>query len=138
MGWLSYKPFHAFLEHFISTKEQCFASYKVVYAAWHQGLFSSRAATEEQLRRERNHYHDLLHAGVEAKFLPMSQSQGEKGTDVADDMDGMDDMEGGWNGREGRSGRGEGVGTKGRLRTWWNGKCAGQSVGEIVQLISRC
>jgi len=83
VGWLSYQPFHTFLEHFISTKEQGFASYKVVYAAWHQGLFSSKDATEDQLRLERNRYHDLLHAGVEAKYLPMSQSQGEKGTDVA-------------------------------------------------------
>jgi uncharacterized LabA/DUF88 family protein len=83
VGWLSYHPFHAFLEHFISTKEQGFDSYKVVYAAWHQGLFSSKDTTEEQLRFERNRYHDLLHAGVEPKYLPMSQKQGEKGTDVA-------------------------------------------------------
>jgi hypothetical protein len=83
VGWLSFQPLHAFLEHFISTKEQGFASYKVVYAAWHQGLFSSKDATEEQLRFERNRYHDLLHAGVEPKYLPMSQSHGEKGTDVA-------------------------------------------------------
>ena len=83
VGWLSFHPLHAFLEHFISTKEQGFASYKVVYAAWHQGLFSSKDTTEEQLRFERNRYHDLLHAGVEPKYLPMSQTQGEKGTDVA-------------------------------------------------------
>jgi uncharacterized LabA/DUF88 family protein len=83
VGWLSFQPLHAFLEHFISTKEQGFASYKVVYAAWHQGLFSSKDATEEQLRFERNRYHDLLHAGVEPKYLPTSQSQREKGTDVA-------------------------------------------------------
>ncbi len=82
-GWLSFLPFHSFLEHFISTKEQGFASYKVVYAAWHQGLFSTKDTTEEQLRFERNRYHDLLHAGVEPKYLPMSQTQGEKGTDVA-------------------------------------------------------
>ncbi|MBZ5515168.1 MAG: NYN domain-containing protein [Acidobacteriia bacterium] len=83
VGWLSFHPFHAFLEHFISTKEQGFASYKVVYAAWHQGLFSTRDTTEEQLRSERRLYHDLLHAGVEPKYLPMSQSKEEKGTDVA-------------------------------------------------------
>lgn len=83
VGWLSYRPFHAFVEHFISTKEQGFASYKVVSAAWHQGLFSSKDTTEQQLRFERNRYHDLLHAGVEPKYLPMSQAQGEKGTDVA-------------------------------------------------------
>lgn len=82
-GWLSFQPFHGFIENFVSTKEQGFASYKVVYAAWHQGLFSVKDATEDQLRLERNRYQDLLHAGVEAKYLPMSQSQGEKGTDVA-------------------------------------------------------
>jgi len=82
-GWLSFQPLQGFLEHFISTKEQGFASYKVVYAAWHQGLFPAKGPTEEQLRFERNRHHDLLHAGVEAKYLPMSQSQGEKGTDVA-------------------------------------------------------
>ena len=83
LGWLRFQPFHAFLEQFLRTKEQGFASYKVVYAAWHQGLFSSKDSTEEHLRLDRNHYHDLLHAGVEPKYLPMSQSQGEKGTDVA-------------------------------------------------------
>jgi len=83
LGWLSYQPLHAFLEHFISRKEQGFASYKVVHAAWHQGLFTSKDSTEDQLRFDRNLYHDLLHAGIEAKYLPMSQSQGEKGTDVA-------------------------------------------------------
>ncbi len=83
LGWLSYQPFHSFLESFISTREQGFASYKVVYAAWHQGLFSAKEATEDQLRFDRNRYHDLLHAGIEPKYLPMSQSHGEKGTDVA-------------------------------------------------------
>ncbi len=83
LGWLSFQPLHGLIEHFMSTKEQGFASYKVVYAAWHQGLFSTKDTTEEQLRFERNRYHDLLHAGVEPKYLPMSQTQGEKGTDVA-------------------------------------------------------
>jgi hypothetical protein len=69
VGWLSFQPFHRFLELLVSTKEQGFASYKVVYAAWHQGLFSAKDATEEQLRFERNCYHDLLHAGVEPKYL---------------------------------------------------------------------
>ncbi len=83
IGWLSFQPLHAFLEKFIGTKEQGFASYKVVYAAWHQGLFSSKDATLEHLKSDRNLYHDLLHAGVEPKYLPMSQSRGEKGVDVA-------------------------------------------------------
>ena len=83
IGWLSFQPFHPFLEQFISTKEQGFASYKVVYASWHQGIFPAKDATEDQLRFERNRYHDLLHAGIEPKYLPMSQTQGEKGIDVA-------------------------------------------------------
>lgn len=83
MGWLSFQPLHTFLESFVSSKEQGFASYKVVYASWHQGMFSAKDATEEQLRFERNRYHDLLHAGIEPKYLPMSPTHGEKGTDVA-------------------------------------------------------
>lgn len=83
LGWLSFQRFHAFLEQFISTKEQGFASYKVVYASWHQGIFAAKDATEDQLRFERNRDHDLLHAGIEPKYLPMSQTQGEKGIDVA-------------------------------------------------------
>lgn len=75
VGWLSFEPFHAFLERFVSTKEQGFASYKVVYASWHQGLFSAKDSTQEQFRFERNRYHDLLHAGIEPKYLPMSQTQ---------------------------------------------------------------
>jgi len=82
-GWLSFQPFHTFLEHFISTKEQGYASYRVVYAAWHQGLFTSKDASGEQLRSDRNQDHDLLHAGIEARYLPISQTQREKGTDVA-------------------------------------------------------
>jgi uncharacterized LabA/DUF88 family protein len=67
----------------MSMKEQGFAGYKVVYAAWHQGLFSTKGTTEAQLRFHRNLYHDFLHAGVEPKYLPMSQSGEEKGIDVA-------------------------------------------------------
>jgi len=83
IGWLSFQPFHAFLERFVTTKEQGFGSYKVVYASWHQGLFSAKQATEGQLRFDRNIYHDLLHAGVDAKYLPISETNVEKGVDVA-------------------------------------------------------
>lgn len=83
LGWLRFQPFHVFVESFLAQKEQGYASYKVVYAAWHQGLFTSKNATPEQLKLERNRHHDLMHAGVEPKYLPMSQTQGEKGTDVA-------------------------------------------------------
>ena len=83
LGWLRYLPLHAFIEAFIAQKEQGYASYRVVYAAWHQGLFTSKNATPEQLRFDRNQHHDLMHAGVEPRYLPMSQTQGEKGIDVA-------------------------------------------------------
>jgi len=83
LGWLRFPEFHHFLEKFIGLREQGFASYKVVYAAWHQGLFTSKDATADQLKRDRNRHHDLMHAGVEPKYLPMSQTQGEKGVDVA-------------------------------------------------------
>ena len=83
LGWLRYLPFHTFIEAFIAKKEQGYASYRVVYAAWHQGLFTSKNATPEQLRFDRNQHHDLMHAGIEPKYLPMSQTLGEKGTDVA-------------------------------------------------------
>lgn len=83
LGWLVYQPLHAFFEQLIARKEQGYASYKVVYAAWHQGLFTNKNATTEQLRVDRSRHHDLMHAGVEPRYLPMSQTQGEKGVDVA-------------------------------------------------------
>lgn len=89
VGWLSFQPLHESLERFISTKEQGFASYKVVYASWHQGLFSAKDTTLKQFQSDRNLYHDLLHAGVEPKYLPMSQNQREKGTDVAMSVDAL-------------------------------------------------
>src|SRR6266849_256326 len=91
LGWLRYLPLHAFIEAFIAQKEQGYASYRVVYAAWHQGLFTSKKATPEQLRFDRNQHHDLMHAGVEARYLPMSQTQGEKGIDVALAVDALQD-----------------------------------------------
>jgi uncharacterized LabA/DUF88 family protein len=83
IGWLRFQPLHAFIEAFIAHKEQGYASYRVVYAAWHQGLFTSKKATPEQLRFDRNLHHDLMHAGVEPRYLPMSDTRGEKGIDVA-------------------------------------------------------
>ena len=70
LGWLRFQPFHSFIESFISQKEQSYASYKVVYASWHQGLFTSTKATLEQLRSDRNLHQDLMHAGIEPKYLP--------------------------------------------------------------------
>jgi uncharacterized LabA/DUF88 family protein len=83
LGWLDFRPFHSLIEAYVHGKEQGFATYKVVYAAWFQGLHTSTQSDEKKMRRDRNQYHDLMHAGIEAKFLPMSVSQGEKGADVA-------------------------------------------------------
>jgi len=83
LGWLSFQPLHVFFEAFIGRKEQGYSSYKVVYAAWHQGLFPGRDASEEQLRFDRRRDHDLMHAGIDPKYLPTSQQRREKGTDVA-------------------------------------------------------
>ena len=83
IGWLRFPELHRFLEKYVGLREQGFASYKVVYAAWHQGLFTSKDATADHLKRDRDRYHDMMHAGVDPKYLPMSQKQGEKGVDVA-------------------------------------------------------
>ncbi|MBM3335554.1 NYN domain-containing protein [Candidatus Sumerlaeota bacterium] len=83
LGWLDFQPFHLLIENTVRAQEQGYTSYKIVYAAWFQGLFSSMKTDERQLRNERNRYHDLMHAGIEPKYFPMSVSQGEKGADVA-------------------------------------------------------
>ena len=89
VGWLRFGPFHGLVERFIAQTEQGFSAYKVVYAGWFQGISTSPKLTEEQLRFDRNLSHDLMHAGIEAKFLPMSESQGEKGVDVAMTVDAL-------------------------------------------------
>ena len=38
-GWLSFQPLHAFLEHFISTKEQGFASLQGCLRCLASGIF---------------------------------------------------------------------------------------------------
>lgn len=83
LGWLSFQPFHKLIEDFTRSHYQGFIGCKVVYAAWYQGLFTTATATEKNLKLDRNRHHDLMHAGIETKFHPMSQSQGEKGIDVA-------------------------------------------------------
>lgn len=82
-GWLAFQPFHKLLEDYIRKHYQGFLDYKVVYAAWYQGLFTSVNADEKNLKLDRNRHHDLMHAGIETKFHPMSQTLGEKGIDVA-------------------------------------------------------
>ena len=90
IGWLDFKPFHGLLENYIRTKEQGYAHYRVVYGAWFQGMFGVNDADEKQLRTDRNLYHDLMHAGIDPKFMPMPQSgSNEKGADVALAIDAM-------------------------------------------------
>jgi hypothetical protein len=77
---------------FLRQKEQGYSNHKVVYASWHQGLFTTKNTTEEQLRFQRNLYHDLMHAGIEPKYLPVSQQEQqekEKGTDIAMAVDAL-------------------------------------------------
>jgi uncharacterized LabA/DUF88 family protein len=81
-GWLSFQEFHRLLEKCISSKEQGHTAYKVVYSAWFQGLHKESLAPEDKLRLDRKRHHDLLHAGIEPKNVPMSETQGEKGIDV--------------------------------------------------------
>ncbi len=90
IGWLDFKPFHGFLENYIRTKEQGYTHYRVVYGAWFQGMFGAGQADEKQLRTDRHLYHDLMHAGIDPKFMPMPQSgANEKGADVALAIDAM-------------------------------------------------
>jgi uncharacterized LabA/DUF88 family protein len=90
LGWLEFRPFHAFVETFIRNREQGYNHYRVVYAAWFQGIFSSNKAEMRQLKNERNLLHDLMHAGIEPKYMPMPLTgQSEKGSDVALAVDAM-------------------------------------------------
>ena len=81
-GWLDFQQFHKLLELYIETKMQGYFDYKIVYSAWFQGLHKASSASEDNLRLDRKRHNDLLHAGIESKNLPMSESQGEKGIDV--------------------------------------------------------
>jgi uncharacterized LabA/DUF88 family protein len=83
IGWLDFQPLHLAFENEVRSKEKDFSTYKVVYSAWFQGLFSSAAANDDQLRRDRRLHLDLIHAGIDPKYVPMSTSGKEKGVDVA-------------------------------------------------------
>ena len=83
LGWMVFQPFHMMIENFLHEKEQGYTNHRVVYAGWYQGLFHSGQSNDHQRRVERNRHIDLLHAGVEPKYVPMSQGQGEKGVDIA-------------------------------------------------------
>jgi len=89
LGWLTFSQFHTLLENFVKEKEQDFTAFKVIYAGWYQGLFPSNQATEDDLRYERKRYQDLVLAGIEPKYEPMSYSQKEKGVDVAMAVDAL-------------------------------------------------
>jgi uncharacterized LabA/DUF88 family protein len=90
LGWLCLPLFHVLLENFVREKEQGFSTFKVVYSGWYQGLFPADHATEDQLKKERNRYYDLIHAGVEPKYEPMSAThRKEKGVDVAMAVDAL-------------------------------------------------
>jgi uncharacterized LabA/DUF88 family protein len=83
LGWLTFPPFHTLIEDFIREKEQGYSIYRVVYAGWYQGLFTSTQTNEKQMHVQRNRDIDMMHSGIEPKYVPMSQSQREKGVDVA-------------------------------------------------------
>ena len=90
IGWLDFRPFHGLLENYIRTKEQGQNHYRIVYGAWFQGMYGVAQADERQLKTDRMLYHDLMHAGIEPKFMPMPQSgPSEKGADVALAIDAM-------------------------------------------------
>ena len=82
LGWLELRAFQSLIEDFVQTKEPGFTSYRIVYGAWFQGLYSSRHSDDRQRVRDRNQHHALMQVGIAGKFLPMSAS-GEKGVDVA-------------------------------------------------------
>ena len=53
-------------------------------------MFSSRDAAPRQLKNERNLLHDLMHSGIEPKYMPMPKTgKNEKGSDVALAVDAM-------------------------------------------------
>ena len=83
LGWLCFQPLHSLLESYMRKHYPGFLDYKVVYSAWYQGLFTTAKADEKKLKLDRNRHHDMMHAGIETKFFPMSQSEREKGIDVA-------------------------------------------------------
>jgi uncharacterized LabA/DUF88 family protein len=83
-GSLRFRPFHEYIEQRVRPHEPGYSRHRVVYAAWFQGMFATADSNPDQLRETRDQHLDLMHAGIEAKFLPMSQGEKkEKGVDVA-------------------------------------------------------
>ena len=89
IGWMMFSPFHIMVENFLREKEQGYFNYRVVYAGWFQGLYHTGQSTDKQRRLDRNRHLDLMHAGVEPKYVPMSQKSGEKGVDIALTIDAL-------------------------------------------------
>jgi uncharacterized LabA/DUF88 family protein len=89
LGWMVFTPFHVMIENFLREKEQGYFNYRVVYAGWFQGLYHTGQSTDQQRRLDRNRHIDLMHAGVEPKYVPMSQGSGEKGVDIALTIDAL-------------------------------------------------
>jgi hypothetical protein len=89
LGWMVFTPFHIMIENFLREKEQGYSNYRVVYAGWFQGLFHSGQSTDQQRRLDRNRHIDLMHAGIDPKYVPMSQAQGEKGVDISLALDAL-------------------------------------------------
>lgn len=89
LGWLDYRDFQLMLQEYARSREQGYDAYKVVYAAWFQGMGTSTQMEERHLRHDRNRHHNLMHAGIDMKYLPLSTTQGEKGVDVALAVDAM-------------------------------------------------
>lgn len=90
LGWLDFRALHSLIEDNVRKREQGYSAYRIVHAAWFQGLSPSSKMDERQLRFDRNLYHDLMHAGIEAKYLPISGARKEKGTDVALTVEALD------------------------------------------------
>lgn len=83
LGWLTFPPLHNLIEEHIREKEQGYSTYRIVYSSWFQGMFSSTQSNDHQRRVDRNRQMDMIHAGIEPKYVPVSQDGREKGIDVA-------------------------------------------------------
>jgi uncharacterized LabA/DUF88 family protein len=84
-GWLKFQPLHNHFQDYIRKRYKEFYEPQIVHSVWYQGLSASNSADENRLKNDRKRHLDLMHAGIEMKFQPMSQSlpQCEKGVDVA-------------------------------------------------------
>lgn len=87
-GWPQLKELHSLIEEFIRKEEAgLYQQFRVVHSAWFQGRFNVDDADADRLRMDRLRDFELMRAGVEAHFMPMTTSKSrartEKGTDVS-------------------------------------------------------